>query len=229
MTNNLFVQDADTHNKIFPLERELLEDCGSIVEIRDYLFNIPNAVVRSPTVAITIQSLEADATATELGPYGADAADSEALKVRKDLPRPTQSRRNLYALRPGLHVAGVLLGPIPCDCDRGEGGGLHSTHSDDASSLCRRPIPYQRRSPGGPATQHPSVQEVLGDPTGPVGVMALLVAKVDPDIIQIRVLWRSDKMFRYLHLSAKPIMKDFASRMLRADYTLAPSQLVPVR
>ena len=58
--------------------------------------------------------------------------------------------------------------------------------------------------------------------------MALLVAKVDPDIIQILGRWRSDKMFRYLHLSAKPIMKDFATKILRADYTLAPSQLVPV-
>ena len=61
------------------------------------------------------------------------------------------------------------------------------------------------------------------------GAMALLVAKVDPDIIQILGRWRSDEMFRYLHLSAEPIMKDFASKMLRADYTLAPSQLVPVR
>ena len=59
--------------------------------------------------------------------------------------------------------------------------------------------------------------------------MALLVAGVDPDIIQILGRWRSNKMFRYLHLSGEPIVKDFASRMLRADYTLAPSQLVPVR
>ena len=59
------------------------------------------------------------------------------------------------------------------------------------------------------------------------GAMALLVAKVDPDIIQILGRWRSDEMFRYLHLSAEPIMKDFAAKMLNADYTVAPSQLVP--
>ena len=58
--------------------------------------------------------------------------------------------------------------------------------------------------------------------------MVLRVVKVDLDIIQILGLWRSDEMFRYLHLSAEPIMKDFASKMLRADYTLAPSQLVPM-
>ena len=59
------------------------------------------------------------------------------------------------------------------------------------------------------------------------GAMALLVAKVDPDIIQILGRWRSDEMFRYLHLTAEPIMKHFASKMLNAEYTLAPSQLVP--
>ena len=59
------------------------------------------------------------------------------------------------------------------------------------------------------------------------GAMALLVANVDPDIIQILGRWRSDEMFRYLHLSAEPIMKNFAAKMLNADYTIAPSQLVP--
>ena len=34
-------------------------------------------------------------------------------------------------------------------------------------------------------------------------------------------------MFRYLHLSAEPIMKNFAAKILNADYTIAPSQLVP--
>lgn len=59
------------------------------------------------------------------------------------------------------------------------------------------------------------------------GAMALLVAKVDTNIIQILGRWRSDEMFRYLHLTAEPIMKQFAAKMLNADYTLAPSQLVP--
>ena len=59
------------------------------------------------------------------------------------------------------------------------------------------------------------------------GAMALLVGKVDPDIIQILGRWRLDEMFCYLHLSAEPIMKNFAANMLNADYTIAPSQLVP--
>ena len=59
------------------------------------------------------------------------------------------------------------------------------------------------------------------------GAMALLVGKVDPDIIQILGLWRSDEMFRYLHLSTEPITKDFTAKMLNADYTMAPLQLMP--
>ena len=59
------------------------------------------------------------------------------------------------------------------------------------------------------------------------GAMALLVAKVDPNVIQMLGRWRSDEMFRYLHLSAEPIMRDFARRILHADFRLAPSQLVP--
>lgn len=61
------------------------------------------------------------------------------------------------------------------------------------------------------------------------GAMALLVAKVDPDIIRLLGRWRSDEMLRYLHLSAEPLMKDFARRMLHADYNMTPSQLVPMQ
>ena len=50
---------------------------------------------------------------------------------------------------------------------------------------------------------------------------------VDTDIISMLGRWRSDNMFRYLHLTAEPIMRKFAAKMLQADYTMAPSQLVP--
>ena len=59
------------------------------------------------------------------------------------------------------------------------------------------------------------------------GAMALLVSGVDTDIISMLGRWRSDEMFRYLHLTAEPIMRKFAAKMLQADYTMAPSQLVP--
>ena len=57
--------------------------------------------------------------------------------------------------------------------------------------------------------------------------MALLVSGVDTDVISMLGRWRSDEMFRYLHLTAEPIMRKFAAKMLQADYTMAPSQLVP--
>ena len=53
--------------------------------------------------------------------------------------------------------------------------------------------------------------------------MVLLVGKADPDIIQMLGWWQLDDMFRYLHLLAEPIMKDFAAKMLNAGYTMAPS------
>ena len=59
------------------------------------------------------------------------------------------------------------------------------------------------------------------------GAMALLVANVDPDIMQIIGRWRSDEMFCYLHLTAESIMRHFAPMMLNTDFTLTSSQLVP--
>ena len=60
------------------------------------------------------------------------------------------------------------------------------------------------------------------------GAMALLVAKVDTDVIRLLGRWRSDEMFRYLPLTAEPITRHFAKRMLQADYTISPNQLVPM-
>ena len=60
------------------------------------------------------------------------------------------------------------------------------------------------------------------------GAMALLVAEVDTDVIRLLGRWRSDEMFRYLHLTAEPIMRHFAERMLNSDYTISPNQLVPM-
>ena len=46
------------------------------------------------------------------------------------------------------------------------------------------------------------------------GAMALLCAKVDPDIIKLIGRWRSDQMLRYLHLQAYPQMHTFSNLML---------------
>ena len=58
--------------------------------------------------------------------------------------------------------------------------------------------------------------------------MALLCAKVDPDVIQLLGRWRSDEMLRYLHVQAEPIMRHFARKMVTdGDYVLLPNQAVP--
>ena len=46
------------------------------------------------------------------------------------------------------------------------------------------------------------------------GAMALLCAKVDPDIIKLIGRWQSDQMLRYLHLQAYPQMHTFSHLML---------------
>jgi hypothetical protein len=56
------------------------------------------------------------------------------------------------------------------------------------------------------------------------GAMALLCADVDTDRIRLLGRWQSDQMFRYLHVQAEPVMRNFSSRMLHGgDYTLLPN------
>jgi hypothetical protein len=63
------------------------------------------------------------------------------------------------------------------------------------------------------------------------GAMALLCANVDSNVIRLLGRWRSDEMLRYLHVQARPLMKEFAPKMLAGDFTLMPNHLalVPVR
>jgi len=61
------------------------------------------------------------------------------------------------------------------------------------------------------------------------GATALLLARVDTDIISLIGRWRSDEMLRYLHIQAYPLMRDYSRRMLNAgDYSMIPNQLVPL-
>ena len=53
------------------------------------------------------------------------------------------------------------------------------------------------------------------------GTTTLLVAKVDPDVIQLLGRRRSDEMMRYLHLSAGPVTKDFAR--LQIEFMRTPN------
>ena len=58
--------------------------------------------------------------------------------------------------------------------------------------------------------------------------MALLCAKVDPDIIRLVGRWRSDEMMRYLHAQCHPLMHTYASAMAHhGQFNLLPAQNVP--
>ena len=62
------------------------------------------------------------------------------------------------------------------------------------------------------------------------GATALLLAKVDTDIIRLIGRWKSDEMLRYLHVQAYPLMWNYSQQMLSAGtYTLIPNHLVPMR
>lgn len=61
------------------------------------------------------------------------------------------------------------------------------------------------------------------------GAMALLCAHVDTDKIRLLGRWRSDEMFRYLHVQAEPLMRNFASKMVQGgNFVLTPNHLVPM-
>lgn len=61
------------------------------------------------------------------------------------------------------------------------------------------------------------------------GATALLLSKVDSDVIRLIGRWRSDEMLRYLHVQAAPLMQGYSRRMLQSsDYSLIPNQSVPM-
>ena len=71
-------------------------------------------------------------------------------------------------------------------------------------------------------------KEVSAGSLRAAGAQALLLGKVDTNVIRLIGRWKSDAMLRYLHVQAHPLMQDYASIMLKAGtYTLIPNQYVP--
>ena len=59
----------------------------------------------------------------------------------------------------------------------------------------------------------------------------MLCGGIDSDRIHLIVRWRSDEMYRYLHVQAQPIMSGVAATMLRGgDYRLnsSPPSVAPL-
>ena len=61
------------------------------------------------------------------------------------------------------------------------------------------------------------------------GAMEILCSVVDTDIISLIGSWRSDKMLRYLHVQAEPIMSNYSKIMIsHGNYNLLPHNEVPI-
>lgn len=60
------------------------------------------------------------------------------------------------------------------------------------------------------------------------GAMALLCAGIDGDRIRLIGRWRSDEMYRYLHVQAQPVMTGVAAAMFRSGhYRILPGSTLP--
>ena len=69
-----------------------------------------------------------------------------------------------------------------------------------------------------------SASDVSARSTRAGGAMALLCAGIDRDRIRLVGRWRSDEMYRYLHVQAQPVMNGLAAAMLRGgSFRLTPS------
>ena len=70
--------------------------------------------------------------------------------------------------------------------------------------------------------------EISARSTRAGGAMALLCAGVDRDRIRLVDRWRSDELFRYLHVQAQPVMTGLSAAMLAGgSFQLAPGQSHP--
>ena len=59
--------------------------------------------------------------------------------------------------------------------------------------------------------------------TRPGGTMALLCAGVGADRIRLVARWRSDELYRYLHVQAQQVMTGLSAKMLTgSDFRLSP-------
>ena len=66
-------------------------------------------------------------------------------------------------------------------------------------------------------------EDVSARSTRAGGAMALLCAGIDGDRIRLIGRWRSDEMYRYLHVQAAPVMTGLAAAILRGgSFRLTP-------
>ena len=98
----------------------------------------------------------------------------------------------------------------------GHGAPIRYVHSRDLTYRIRAALAIH---------PHPgySASHVSARSTRAGGAMALLCAGVGQDRIRMIGRWRSDELYRYLHVQAQPVMTGLAAAMLRGgSYQMAP-------
>ena len=91
--------------------------------------------------------------------------------------------------------------------------------ADDITTHVRRVVATSG-APFGLLAHHVTAKSLRAS-----GAMALLIARVDTDLIQLIGRWKSDTMLRYLHVQALPVMRNHAATMLQGDYTFRAAAL----
>ena len=77
-----------------------------------------------------------------------------------------------------------------------------------------------------PALTDFAASDISARSTRAGGAMAMLCGGIDSDRIRIISRWRSDEMYRYLHVQDQPVMAGVAAIMLRGgDYHLNTTPL----
>ena len=73
-----------------------------------------------------------------------------------------------------------------------------------------------------------AAQDISARSTRASGAMAMLCGGIDSDRIRLIGRWRSDKMYRYLHVQSQPVMAGVAAIMLRGgNYRLHQEPSLP--
>ena len=103
-------------------------------------------------------------------------------------------------------------------------GAWHNVLCSDITAALRATVTFI-----GPHLVGLSPSDITAKSLRASGAMALLVSRVDTDLIRLLGRWRSDEMLRYLHLQAQPIMQRFARLMVtHGDYHLLPNAAIPL-
>ena len=86
--DTLLIRQPDLVGKYFAIDGELIGNQGTLVEIPESVFNLPNNTVVVPDVQTITTTLAGDAAVESMGPYAGGDPNTEGVKTRKVVPVP---------------------------------------------------------------------------------------------------------------------------------------------